>query len=201
MSEFGRISLLLEFVIAAAFAISCEGERTAVDGPQPVRALASPSAKEPTADASELPPSPEEVVAEMYRITTRYEDGDPNKIYVPKDLEDCFRDLSEMLHPKFIEKLKAGEDEAINQHFGLGLWIRNNWGLWAGSRLAVYFREIGIGHPDDMSGIILTSYLRHLNNRPIELEAQIKFYQDYWRRVSTPKRRGVTVRGSKNWNK
>jgi len=48
-----------------------------------------------------------------------------------------------------------------------------------------------------MSGIILESYLRRLNNQPIELEAQTKFYQDYWKEISRPKRRMI-VKGHKN---
>lgn len=31
-----------------------------------------------------------------------------------------------------------------------------------------------------MSGIILTSYWRHLHNQPIDLETQVSFYVDYW---------------------
>lgn len=64
-------------------------------------------------------------------------------------------------------------------HFELGMWIRNNWGLWRNSELKNYFVDKGIVHPDNMSGIILTSYHRHLNNKPIDLEGQIKFYQKW----------------------
>jgi hypothetical protein len=46
---------------------------------------------------------------------------------------------------------------------------------------------MGIYHPDDMSGIILTSYHRYLNGQDIALEAQIKSYQDYWKKVSEEK--------------
>lgn len=41
---------------------------------------------------------------------------------------------------------------------GLGMWMRNNWRLWAGSRLQKYFLVRGIRHPDDMSGVILEYY-------------------------------------------
>lgn len=60
--------------------------------------------------------------------------------------------------------------------------MRNNWGLWSGSRLAKYFNEMGIFHPDDMSGIILTSFHRHLNGKDLQLDQQIKYYQEYWER-------------------
>ena len=60
------------------------------------------------------------------------------------------------------------------------MWLRNNWQLWGMSRLSFYFNNIGVYHPDDMSGIILTSYQRHLKGEDIKLEEQIKHYQDYW---------------------
>jgi len=100
------------------------------------------------------------------------------EIYIPTDLEDCFSALDSLLSPEDIQTMKTGsEDDMIQYHFGLGMWIRNNWGLWGGSRLAKWFNNIGINHPDDMSGIILDSYWRYLNGRPIELEEQVSYYQ------------------------
>ena len=58
--------------------------------------------------------------------------------------------------------------------------MRNNWGLWGGSRLSKYFNKIGIYHPDDMSAIILESYRRNLQGEAIDLESQVDFYQEYW---------------------
>lgn len=77
----------------------------------------------------------------------------------------------------------APEDHLALYHFGLGMWLRNNWGLWTSSPLAVWFNERGIHHPDDMSGIILTSYWRHLNGKSIELNQQIEHYRAYWKKV------------------
>lgn len=62
----------------------------------------------------------------------------------------------------------------------IGLTMRNRWGLWAGSELAQWFNALGIGHPDDMSGIILHSYWRRLNGYPIELSKQVSFYRSWW---------------------
>lgn len=102
--------------------------------------------------------------------------------YVPVDLEDCFVQINSFWADSVREKVKNREEEdfVVNAHFGFGMWIRNNWGLWRKSRLAKYFNELGIFHPDDMSGIILTSYHRYLNDKPLLLEEQIKYYQDYW---------------------
>lgn len=107
-------------------------------------------------------------------------------IYIPKDLNDSFVQLKKLLKPKDIEKMRRGtEDDMIEYHFGLGMWMRNNWGLWKGSRLAKWFNAQGINHPDDMSGIILDSFWRHLNDKPIKLEEQIQYYKDYWQKQKT----------------
>jgi len=101
--------------------------------------------------------------------------------YIPKDLDECLVQLEKLLKPENIEKMRSGtEKDMIQYHFSLGRWMRNNWGLWGGSRLAKWFNTQGIEHPDDMSGIILNSFWRHLNNKPIKLDQQVKYYQDYW---------------------
>lgn len=109
-----------------------------------------------------------------------------DEIYIPKDLDDCFVQLKKQLTPEDIEKMKTGtEDDMIQYHFGLGMWMRNNWGLWGGSRLSKWFNAQGINHPDDMSGVILDSFWRHLNQKPIKLDEQVKYYQDYWKKQET----------------
>jgi hypothetical protein len=83
------------------------------------------------------------------------------------------------------------EDVATSRlHRGFGMWIRNNWGLWRNSELKQYFLDKGVVHPDDMSGIILTSYHRYLNKKPIDLEGQIKKYQDIYKGIV---QRGDTI--------
>lgn len=111
--------------------------------------------------------------------------SDPaEETYIPTDLEDCFSTLDSLLSPEDIQTMKAGtEDDMIQYHFGLGMWMRNNCGLWGGSRLAKWFNGIGINHPDDMSGIILDSNWRYLNSRPIELDDQVSYYQKYWEQL------------------
>lgn len=37
--------------------------------------------------------------------------------------------------PSLIVK-EGSEQDMIRYHMGLGMWMRNNWGLWGGSRLA-----------------------------------------------------------------
>lgn len=118
---------------------------------------------------------------QIYRITPTTDTNAVTGIYIPNDLDACFVELNTMLTPEFIEEIKQGSEEDMNRfHHGFGMWMRNNWSLWGGSTLSKWFNEKGIHHPDDMSGIIFDSFWRHLNNKPIKLEEQIKVYQEYW---------------------
>ncbi len=104
-------------------------------------------------------------------------------IYIPQDLEDCFKQIDSFWSDstKVKVKQKAEDEFTANAHFALGMWMRNNWGLWKGSRLSKYFNDKGIYHPDDMSGIILVSYHRYLNGKEISLQQQIDHHQIYWK--------------------
>lgn len=105
-----------------------------------------------------------------------------NGIYIPKNLDECFVQINTFWNDSTKIQVKNWEENEFtaNAHFGFGMWMRNNWRLWGGSRLSKYFNELEIFHPDDMSGIILVSYHRFLNNKEIKLQEQIKKYKDYW---------------------
>lgn len=92
---------------------------------------------------------------------------------IPKNLEECYLILEKSQDIE--EWLKESEDMAMAQaHHGIGMWIRNNWGLWKEEgELFKWFKENEVNHPDDMSGIILTSFYRHKNNLDIKLDEQI----------------------------
>ena len=126
----------------------------------------------------------EEDAGEIYQINPTRDSSAPFAVYVPADLDDTFKELSRMLHPKLVDKIKLGTEKDLAQyHLGLGMWMRNNWALWKGSRLSEWFNQKGILEPDNMSGIILKSYWRQLNSRPIELDKQIAFYEEYRKKV------------------
>ena len=91
-------------------------------------------------------------------------------------------------------RIKSGAASPIDMHHGLGMYLRNQWGLWSGSRLADYFHEMGIHHPDDMSGIILDSYVRHLRGDPFSVHAKVREYQEYWAKFRAPAaKKGATT--------
>ena len=95
-------------------------------------------------------------------------------VYIPKNLEDCFRELDRLLCENDKEKIKKNDPNSF--HFGLGRNLRNRWGLWSSSRLLNYFYGLGISHPDDMSGFILENYKKYLKGLPLNLEKQLERY-------------------------
>ncbi len=89
-----------------------------------------------------------------------------NGVYVPKDLEDCFSQLDTLLSVKIKTGIKVlkNKKETTKYHLGLGMTLRNRWGLWGGSRLQKYFLDRKVNHPDEMSSIILEYYHDWLND-------------------------------------
>lgn len=106
-------------------------------------------------------------------------------VYIPVDLDDCHKQLDKILLPR--QKREIDETKSAfgmnYYHHGWGTWIRNNWGLWRDSRLSKYFKEKGIDHPDDMSGIILNSYYCYRHNIEFNLEKEVDFYKKYWKEM------------------
>lgn len=106
--------------------------------------------------------------------------------YVPRNLTDAVNYLDCVWPAKDKEEFKSKDenDATAELHMGTGQGIRNDWGLWEGKNsLYRFFKSKGISHPDDISSIILTSFHRHLNNRQIDLDGQIKYYKDYWQKA------------------
>ncbi len=95
-----------------------------------------------------------------------------NGVYIPADLAECFEELNKKISREAREKFKAmDEAEASNKlHYSLGRWIWHNWSLYEGSRLSVYLNKVGVNHPEDMSHLIMITYHRYLNKKPLEVK-------------------------------
>jgi hypothetical protein len=52
-------------------------------------------------------------------------------------------------------------------------------------------------HPEDISGIILTSYYRHLTGKEIRLEEQLKKHQEYWKIAAYPEKKAHPKKSGK----
>jgi len=99
------------------------------------------------------------------------------------DLDSCMEWIMDghKDDPQFMRVFGMSENDALCEtHHGFGTWLRNTLGLWHEGTPVKYFNELGIYHADDMSGIILTSLHRKINNVDIDLDKQVKGYRDYW---------------------
>ena len=131
-----------------------------------------------------------------FKVNFHEDKKSPTGVYIPKDLNDCHAELDRMLHPDarmfLAGKLLGLSEEEQSQfesgygHMGIGMWMRNNWGLWKGSTLAKYFNAMGIKHPDDMSAIILATYRAKLLNEKYDVDADIRMYKRYWTMMAKP---------------
>ena len=85
---------------------------------------------------------------------------------IPNNLNECFEALDIILDDDVKKEIKnfTVRDIASSSHFGLGMWIRNNWQLWLDVPLKRYFDKRNITQPDEMSGLILGYYHQWLNN-------------------------------------
>lgn len=93
-------------------------------------------------------------------------------IYIPTDVQDAHNELDKMLSATDKIRIKNGE----SSHFGLGMWIRNNWGLWAGGRLKCFFKERDLYHPDSISSLIISTYQMKLNDKIPNIDSLIRAY-------------------------
>ena len=103
--------------------------------------------------------------------------------YIPIDLVDAMNYLSCNWSDSIQTEFKNSPKSKLFLYGGMGM--RNGWNLWEGkNNLSKYFRNMGIFHPDDISSIIIESFHRKLNNEPILLSQQVKYYIAYWEEVS-----------------
>lgn len=88
-----------------------------------------------------------------------------NGVYIPKNIKECFLQLDKLLKDSDIKQIKElkNKEGTLKFHHGLGTWIRNNWGLWGGSRLQLYILDREKTQPDGMSAKILEFYWEWLN--------------------------------------
>lgn len=98
---------------------------------------------------------------------------------IMRNLDDCFDQLNLLLTKEQIEKLKSTPENKLCLYqggIGLGMALRNTWGLRGKSPLTQYFNKFGITDGASMSSLIIELYWRKLNGMPINLEESAKPY-------------------------
>lgn len=104
-----------------------------------------------------------------------------------KDLKEAVEVARKILEKEPVSLARFTHGRPGEYHHGFGTFIRNQFGLWAsplvGTPLLVtWFRERGILHPDDMSGIILDCLHRQLNLEPWRVKQMAERYLKHWDR-------------------
>lgn len=96
---------------------------------------------------------------------------------IPLTLNECYDALDTI----FTDDLKEWviclppNQFGAKMHFGVGLYMRNNWNLWKGGELASYLESKGFEHPDNMSGVILYLYHRKLRGKEYDIDKFVEF--------------------------
>lgn len=125
--------------------------------------------------AGQEPPATQEEFEKRYqqRIQKEFLAG----VYIPKDLQDAFQSLDQLVDKESKLKFQSVPEDtaAVKLHFSLGRWMIYNWGFYEGSRLSHYLRsQLAIFHPDDMARFLIIAYHRHLNEKPLEIKALVE---------------------------
>jgi hypothetical protein len=106
----------------------------------------------------------------------------------PKTLEEAHQQLEKLFGKDELAKIDAmkSEEEMIMYHFGLGMGMRNSWGLWGGGPLAEHMNKLGFHHPDDMSGVILETFWCKRHKKDFRLKERSHYYAAYWKAAANP---------------
>lgn len=106
---------------------------------------------------------------------------------VPKTLDEAVKMVLDGIPQEERTRLQAegAQDFATLTHHGLGRWLRNNWSLWDKEMpLHRHFVDVhGIGHPDDMSGLILRCVASDICGYPRNIQDEIAHFHAHWRRM------------------
>lgn len=109
------------------------------------------------------------------RIKQKEIDG----VYIPKDLNDAFAQLDQLIDDADKDKTRSVEEELAVKKLlpTLGRWMWVNWHFMEGSRLSAYLASYGLKSPEDMSSFLIRSYHRYLNKKDIDIKGQMAVFK------------------------
>ena len=136
--------------------------------------------------------TPAQIYQQRYeeRLKKTHIDG----VYIPMDLFDCFKVFDEGLSVDAKNTLSnytlSALDSVVNKsNEGVGAYIRNSWGLYEGSRLSKYFKDIGLSFPEDISMVVLEAYQLHLKDQKIDPKALFQKYKERRNKIIAERKR------------
>ncbi len=98
----------------------------------------------------------------------------PTRCSSPRTLDEAHQVLAQLLSPELVQDLRARSDRgAAGVNSALGRELRNIWGLWNRSPLRDHLLGLGLRHPDEMSELILVTFVRYLSGRPLRVAEEV----------------------------
>jgi len=98
----------------------------------------------------------------------------------PKNLEEAITYFETIWNDSTKDefKNKAENDAVIDCHFGVGMWIRNQW--LRGDRnpaFSKFFEDLGVHDMDEISSIVMIALHRRLNGKDVGLDSMVIKYK------------------------
>lgn len=100
---------------------------------------------------------------------------------VPKTLDEAVDLIVNGLEDEDISYIRNHPKPSYN-HFGIGMWFRNNWSLWErDTPLTQWFiKNLGIVHADDTSSTIFAAVWAKVRNELFNPLDHVEKYKRYW---------------------
>lgn len=116
----------------------------------------------------------------LENLSSRKADTTRRITKIPETLDECYLALDTIFTDELKEWLICLPPNKFQakMHFGIGMYIRNNWNLWKGGKLASILESKGIDHPDSMSGTILYLYHRKIRGKAYNLDNFLKYEKE-----------------------
>ncbi|MBX7223249.1 MAG: hypothetical protein K1Y36_25270 [Blastocatellia bacterium] len=103
--------------------------------------------------------------------------GDWTPYRIPQTLGEAHVEMETLFPPALLAEMKNGtEKDMLRYQPTIGTWMQNNWGgkcqgfATYGVSRSLNHELHSILHPDDVTGIVLQSFWRHLHRQPIHLK-------------------------------
>ncbi len=105
-----------------------------------------------------------------------------NDVYIPKDLNDAFKELTRLTDKAARAKFISAEEDVVVKklYFSLGRWILHNWGFHGGSRMSHFLKtKLGVSHPEDQAVFIIRTYHRSLNKKDLNVKEIVEQLKEH----------------------
>lgn len=121
----------------------------------------------------------------LFPAWTKAKEKNKDEVPPPKTVAEACARLDTILSYEDKERIREMRyDDLIELHFGLGMYIRNNFGLWAGN--PELCKDLGLpvdAHPDNVSGVLLDRYWKYLNADMPELPLDGLQPEEYLKKI------------------